>query len=346
MSNLLAYSGLATKIRAMQSKLLTDQEYRELAGITSVPLAVAYLRQKSSYSQIWASLNEHDLHRGEIEKLLINSVYNDFARIYLFADMEQRRFLDLYFKRYEISIMKHCLTKILDHREVDLDLSMFKDFFDRHSKLDISALAASTSVEEFIANLKGSEYYKSLARLSKIETPTLFDYEMTLDLYYFTLIWKVKDKILSKADLEQITRAYGSKFDLLNLQWIYRARMFYNMSPPDIYALMIPVNYKLKKEEISALVEAENDDRFSAALAGTYYGVHYEQFSPATLEDMYIYIMRHVLSSEVKRSPYSVGMLYRYLYLKDHEIQRLTVALECIRYGIPPEETIKHIFKF
>lgn len=342
MGNLLEYSGIATKIRAMQHKLLTDEEYGELAQVTSVPLAVTYLSQKPSYRQIWDSLDEHELHRGEIEKMLIHSVYNDFAALYRFANIKQRGFLDLYFKRYEISIMKNCLNKVLDHRQVDLDLSMFQSFFDHHSQFDIHLLASSSSLEEFISNLKGSEYYKPLEQLSHLEKPTLFDYEMTLDLYYFSQIWRVKDKILSKKDLELITEAYGNKFDLLNLQWIWRARQFYKMSSADIYALIIPVNYKLKKNDIRTLTEAEHEEQFKSILSGTYYGKHYkEQIQPETLEDLYVYIMKHVLSKIAKRNPYSVAVLYRYLYMKDHEIQRLTVALECIRYGIGAEETLK-----
>lgn len=346
MKKMLSYSGLVTKIRAMQSNLLTDDQYRELAEISSVPLAVAYLKQRPAYSQIWASLDENDLHRGQIEKLLINAVYNDFARLYRFANMEQRKFLDLYFKRYEISLLKNCLNKIFDHREVDLDLSMFKLFFDRHSELDISMLAASGSIEEFIASLKGTEYYEPLNHLREIESPTLFDYETALDLYYFRVIWKIKDKIFAGTDLEQVKTAYGNKFDLLNLQWIHRSRKFYNMSAADIYALIIPIHYKLKKEEIAALVEAENDAVFEDVLNKTYYGKHYEMLSPDTIEDMYIYIMKHILTKESRRDPYSVASMYHYLYFKDHEIRRLTVALECIRYNIPPETTVQHIFKF
>lgn len=40
MGSLLSYSGLTTKIRAMQSRLLTDDQYRELAELKSVPQAV------------------------------------------------------------------------------------------------------------------------------------------------------------------------------------------------------------------------------------------------------------------------------------------------------------------
>lgn len=346
MRQLLANSGLATKIRAMQKKLLTENDFRTLAEITSVPLAVAFLRQKSEYSKVLENLDDHNIHRGDIEKLLMNSVYTSFARIYRFSTRKQRFFLDLYFKYYEVIILKNCLSNILDNRRIDLDISLFKDFFDNHSKLDIETLAESSSTGEFIDNLKGTPYYKPLSQMTNIEHPTPFDYEIALDLYYFGLLWKAKDQLLSKSDLLIVIKTYGTQCDLLNLQWIYRAKKFYNMSRPDVYALTIPILYRLKKRDIIALVETEDDEAFHAALDKTYYGLQYLDLSPETLEAMYGFIMRKVLLREAKQNPYSVSVLYRYLHAKDYEIQRIIVALECIRYGVDPQVTLEHILKF
>ena len=47
----------------------------------------------------------------------------------------------------------------------------------------------------------------------------------------------------------------AKKFDMLNLQFILRSKRYYRMEPAAIYAQLIPVNYKLKKEEITAMVE-------------------------------------------------------------------------------------------
>ena len=160
MGSLLSYSGLTTKIRAMQSRLLTDDQYRELAELKSVPQAVTYLKQQPAYEAILDSLSEEALHRGKIEQLLVNSIYRDFTKIYQFSNMEQRKFLNLYFGRYEVSIMKECLNKIFDHRDVNLDLSLFKPFFDKHSQLDINLLTASRSIEEFVSHLRGTSYYQ------------------------------------------------------------------------------------------------------------------------------------------------------------------------------------------
>ena len=69
MSGLLSYSGLTTKIRAMQSHLLNDQNFREIVELESVPQAVSYLKQHKGYEDLFEGYNEADLHRGQIEKM-------------------------------------------------------------------------------------------------------------------------------------------------------------------------------------------------------------------------------------------------------------------------------------
>ena len=117
------------------------------------------------------------------------------------------------------------------------------------------------------------------------------------------------------------------------------------MTAADIYALLIPVNYKLHKKDIAALVESETMTAFESLLDRTYYGRRYEKLNSHTLEEMYSSIMKHVLSGESKADPYSVSTIYCYLYHKEHEIDRLTTVLECIRYSIPPEDTMRYISK-
>ena len=46
MGNVMSYSGLTTKIRAMQAKLLTQRDYESLANLGSVPEAIEYLKEK------------------------------------------------------------------------------------------------------------------------------------------------------------------------------------------------------------------------------------------------------------------------------------------------------------
>lgn len=80
MGDLMKYSAIATKIRAMESRLLKKEDYRRLAEMASVPQAVAYLKKIPAYSALFGSRDENQLHRGEIEKLLIGTLYFDFQK--------------------------------------------------------------------------------------------------------------------------------------------------------------------------------------------------------------------------------------------------------------------------
>ena len=49
MGTLLSYSGIVTKVRAMEAKLLRPENFEEIANLHSVPEVVSYLKENSSY---------------------------------------------------------------------------------------------------------------------------------------------------------------------------------------------------------------------------------------------------------------------------------------------------------
>jgi V/A-type H+-transporting ATPase subunit C len=162
-------------------------------------------------------------------------------------------------------------------------------------------------------------------------------------MYHFRTGWKDLAKIVPKDSLEAVTAGYGTKMDMLNLWYIHRARAFYRMNEAETFALLIPVRFKLRKEEIERLVGADSEEEFGKALADTRYGRKYPDLAPDNLEGMYNTICRKVLAEQAKKNPYSVASIYNYLYLREHEEYRLTSAVECVRYGVKPDEAMKMI---
>ena len=75
----------------------------------------------------------------------------------------------------------------------------------------------------------------------------------------------------------------------------------------------------------------------------TYYGKKYEHLAAHNLEEFYNCMLRSTLEKEARRDPYSVALLYSYMYHKEHEVNRLTIAIECVRYGVQPEEALQFI---
>ena len=77
MGSVLSYSGISTKIRAMSSHLVTDEQLQEIVRFSDVPQVAAYLKKTPEYAKAWSDLDENNLHRGEIEKLLKKSIFGN-----------------------------------------------------------------------------------------------------------------------------------------------------------------------------------------------------------------------------------------------------------------------------
>ena len=338
--SLLTYSGITTKVRAMESRLFTEEQFREMAALEDVHSAADYLKQQPAYAGIFSGLDDSMLHRGNIERLLTLSLYRDFASLYRFGSLKQRRFLDLYFMHYEIDIMKRALRHVYSKQPAEMDLSEFREFFEKHSSIDLVALSQSESLEEFLSSLKGSIYYDLLAGLAENGKCSSFDYELQLDLFYFKSLWKIKNKILSKKELKILDECFGSKIDLLNIQWMYRSTQYYHLPAADIYSLLIPIRYRLKPEQINRMAEASTREEFLAAASQTVYGNLANTFLQKNpdADGLYRQIMARIYSTAGRKNPYSIAILNSYLFFNEREMHRIITILEGIRYGLSASE--------
>ena len=345
MTGLLAYSGITAKIQAMESKLIQEDRLKEMASLDSVPQALEYLKRQPAYEGIFDDM-EQQPHRGEIEQRLLLSKYRDFAKLYRFSQASQRHFLDLYFLHYEIAVLKRCLRCVLDHRPVDLDLSMFQSFFEKHSGLDLIRLSSAADMQEFVAGLEGSVFYRLLTQLAAGGKATLFDYELNMDLLYFRTMWKAAGS-LSRKEERILTRCLGARLDMLNIQWIYRSKKYYPLPPADIYSLLIPVQHRLKKEELQKLASASGLSEFFAALKSTAYSSlsQAELEDGRNLEDLCTEALDRIYRITSRRQPYSIASLNSYLYFKEEEIQKIITVIEGIRYGLGADTICSYVIK-
>ena len=115
MGHLLEYSGIVTKTRAMESRLLSPGQFQELASLHTIPEAVEYLKKNTAYAETLESLEPTQLHRGNIEKLLTQSLYRDYTKLYRFCGQKQRKFMELRLKSYEIDLIDYCLRIVINH---------------------------------------------------------------------------------------------------------------------------------------------------------------------------------------------------------------------------------------
>lgn len=335
MANLKEYSGLTTKIRAMRGQLIKKEEYIKLAELSTISEFVEHLKKYKGYQDIFEGVNTEQIHRGTLEKIMSYSVYKDFSKIYKFSNINQRKFLKLYFIKYEISVIKRAIRSV-GTGEKFTGTDKAYDIFCNYSDIDISSINSAKTIDGIIEKLKGTIYYESLVLVSGYTQKSIFDYEMALDVFYFSYFWK-KRRSFKGSELKNIINFIGTEIDSLNVLWIYRAKKYYRLSPAQIYSMIIPVNYKLKKEMIISLVESQEMTDFNAELEKIPFlnkmGKEKEAGGLQNLEESYTRLVKRLNHKFFTMDPYSLACINVYLYDKNEEIVKLIKIAESIRYG-------------
>lgn len=341
--SLFRYSGLSAKVRAMSGKLLTQEDFLRLGSMANVPEVIGYLKKKPSYAALLEKEDERNLHRGQAEGLIMESLFVDFARLYRFSSLEQRRFLDGYFMRYEISLLKAVIRSILSVGEPLTDTEEYREIFERHSAIPLKQAVNADTMESLIASLSGTVYKKVLSDVYGSASRELFDYELALDLFFFSEYWKMAKKDLKAEDQEAIRQSAGAQIDAVNLTWIYRAKKYYDMSAAQIYALIVPIHYRLTREQIKRMAEAADEKELLAVIETTKYARFLEGEDNPKLERCMDAMQEAVHEVLLRRKPYSAACLDVYLYRKEREAHKIITAMECVRYGLPSDKIREYL---
>lgn len=337
------YSGLSAKIGVMFGKMLTYQDYGELIRKKTVQDVAAYLKYNTHYNQILDEVNENTIHRGQLENIFKMSLIDDYIKLFRFIRGNVKTFLKMAFLRYEIEDLK-ILLRVLN---TEHNTQIVRDsllFLQKYSTVDIEQLASSKNIQEFIQNLKGTVYYNVLSPfIVNTQYLQLFSIEMSLDMYFFSLVWKQKEKLLAGQDEKVISHSFGSETDILNMLWIYRCKKFYNLPKEIIYSYVIPYRYKLNKAQIKAMVEAKDADEVKNLIRNSGYADIFEGQSDHYYEKNFAYYIYKMNRRFLRQDRFSIGSMMAYLHLKEIEIRNIISIIEGIRYGLSFEEIKKYV---
>lgn len=97
---LLQYSGLVTKTKAMHSRLLKREDFERITEIQTVQETIGFLREQASYGKIYGG-REEIKHRGQVEELIHNSILEDYRKLHQFANRQQRQAMELYYAQLQ-----------------------------------------------------------------------------------------------------------------------------------------------------------------------------------------------------------------------------------------------------
>jgi V/A-type H+-transporting ATPase subunit C len=291
----------------------------------------AYLHEREDYRQIFDSHEEIvELHRNQLEHLLVHSLYDNIIKIYRFATGEERRFLDIIITRFEIDAIKKCIANIGKDESVKRVVT-YANFFKEHSSIDVTEISKAKDIRQFTRCLKGTKYFKLFEELLTREYVKLSDYETALDIAYYTGIWNAKNTFNSDTE-EIITHFLGTEIDLYNIKNIFRCKKFYNMSPDIIRSYVVSEGYRIKKQELEAMINAIDINGFIKEFKMTFYAKSEISYEIKNLEASFERTRNDIHFNFIKKNPNSLARVYAYFDKKSYEVNYLTRIIENIRY--------------
>lgn len=340
-SSIFSYSAVNVKAKALYGKLLDKADYEELASRRSVPEIAALLKKKEGYSELLSSLNEYEVHRGDLEKLLSTSLYDDYEKFSNFLSGKTRAFLREAFLKYEIQDIKTLLRVLATERSTQT-VAESLIFLKNYSDLDYERLLRAKDIQELIQSLKGTQYYKALSHfIEKPEERILFDLEMALDLHFFMNILKSIKVMLSGSSQRSISKSFGVELDLLNIMWIYKCKKLFKLPKEVTLNHVIPSWYHLRREQLIQMAECRDAEEFRDIVAKTSYSDVFKSDRESMWEtDIQNYLYRHY-KLQFRRDFSNIGTMMAYIHLKAIDIKNIITLIEGVRYNLPREEINK-----
>lgn len=337
------YDALKSKLKAMKSYLFTQDDYADLACSKNIKEILNKLKDNIGYQKFIREIDEKNVHRSDIERKLFLSLRNDFKKLYRFVfDFDIKKYLDAYFLKDEIYVLKLILCMIYDKKELKYNVSELKYIIDNKLKIDIDKLRSSENVEQFIFNLSGTEFFDFM-RKSYDETKSLFELEVKMDLYYYMKSDKIMNRCLSRKDKSVMQKLHGIEIDLVNVSWLYRIKKYYNIGAENMFCYLIPLTYKLEKNEIVKLASAKNLAELENMICHSVYGNLFMEKGFKIERAMYDYLLKTYRVMNLNNKNSVVGVVY-YLYLKKLEINNITSIIEGVRYKLNKDEIMSYVY--
>ena len=346
MDKVIIYAAVNTKIRALEKDFLKREDYLNMIRKKSVVDVAHYLKENTSYGKLLREINIDNISRRDLEDILKNNMIKNMDKlIYYFRDDYKELIRSLYIK-YEIEDLKILSRSIFNGKELET-IEKPLSFLGKYSRVDPKILFKSKTNRDLIYSLKGSEFYEFLIPLVNGKRENRFRFEMALDMGYFSIIQSRKLKI-SREDRKILKKWEGLLADLYNIQWVYRGKKFYSLSPEELLNYTINYGDKLTFRERKAMCYAKNLEELYKMITNTIYGFLFKKEEIS--RDIYMErrinrFMYYKLKALDRQFSLSIIQTIDYVWSFEFEIRDIISILEAIRYDIPPEEARKFLVK-
>jgi len=316
------YAYLATRVRAMKSKLQPKETYPRLMNmeIDEIIRFIEETEYKQDVDELARTYEGVDL----IEHALNRNLAVTFTKLINISEGESNYLIREYLTKYDIwnikSILrgKHCDASLHEIKEVLVSAGQFTYTF-------LSELAAKESYEGVISGLEDTKYYPVL---SGYDGTKLYIFENKLDkMYYGELLSTMKNPKAKERKL--FVKFIRTEIDVRNLNTLFRLKKA-GAKPDVILDLVIDGGFELHMDEIRKLLPLSFNEFIQSLDKYSMWSEISEIVSPdmESLINVETHLTRHSLKSAARLShAYSLSIvpIMDFILSKENEVNNLRI---------------------
>jgi V/A-type H+-transporting ATPase subunit C len=348
----------SAKARVRRASLLQSKDFqlfleRRSAGEVAVQLG------RSAYAPLLKNFALEDMRRAELEFLLNVSILMEGTAFRHYAGLRDKKLLDLWLESFDIGLLKSHLRAKLgtgkweEHLSPDRIIDLVSDF--HLTLVDQNKLFKANTLKDIIAAIKSAPLRAAVTEAIPSGRENLdlaaggtdfqnivFAVGMILDRGYFDALYTAVAN-LGGGEGRMLRMLVGTRVDLMNLYWIYRARRFFGMSPEASLTLIMKNRYRA---DFTLLRKAASATplTLAAALTGTPYAQVFDAGNfdagnmDTALREVAMESNIHRFLRAAAERVFLTGApgfqnVAAYLMLKELEVRDLVTVVEMVRYG-------------
>jgi V/A-type H+-transporting ATPase subunit C len=332
--DVMKYSFINAKVRAMKSRLIRETVYQQLLETTHLDAFVKALME-TEYSAELASIDTKSPDISDVITALDGHLIKCYQTVLRYFKVKtENAFIRVILSRLEIENLKIIIRgkfKGITSVMISDNLTTIEGF----TNLNFEELISSRDVEHFVTLLTKTRYerpLKDVLQLFERDRRTAI-LERPLDaLYYLDLIGAIKT--LSPVDNNMMKVYFGTFCDINNIMILLRSRLFFDLPTENIMAMYIPYGYRLRKGEAVALSRTTEED-YREVFGKTHYGRKVTAFK--NLPDLETALLK-ILATQTRKMmmgyPFHIGTVAGFLALKEIETGNLKSIAEGKRHAL------------
>ena len=316
------YAYLATRVRAMKSKLVPKETYPRLMnmGISEITRFIQETEYKREIDELARTYSGVDL----IEHGLNRNLAETFTKLIKISEGEPNHLITEYLRNYDVWNIK----TLLRGKYYNASADEIKEAFVSAGQLSytfLSELAGKQSYSEVISVLEGTVYYPIL---KEYDGTNLSDIENRLDKMYYTGLFNVIGESKSK-DRKLFAKFIRTEIDIKNIKTLFRLKKA-GVSQDEIVDLIIDGGLELSTNNIQKLLPLSYDDFIQALDQYSFWDSISDAVNSDTdsLINVETQLIKHSLKSASSFShvyPLSIVPIMDYIISKRNEVNNLRI---------------------